>query len=167
MSSKKRVKIVLFYGQLKEYKMTLHLPDHFVEKSCSFRNVSVLDAAVYEQFYGHIKKSYRGSRKKGPIRIERIFMLMKWHKRAEWCKRSTEADSILPRMIHNRVSRRIGVSSALVQPSWIVCLDEIVACVDSGSREEEMNENVKLLFNVFWNHAVEVLVPVMKERLQD
>lgn len=31
----------------------------------------------------------------------------------------------------------------LVQPIWIVCLDEIVKCVVSREKKEKINENVK------------------------
>lgn len=44
-------------------------------------------------------------------------------------------------------------------------LDEIVSCVAMAGIEEEGNENVTTILNMFAQHAVEVLADMMKERL--
>lgn len=43
------------------YIISFHFPDHLLEDTRRFGDASVLDASVYEQYDGHIKKVYRRS----------------------------------------------------------------------------------------------------------
>lgn len=58
-------------------------------------------------------------------------------------------------------------ASEVVLPIPIVSLQEIVKGVASGLKEEESNENLRNLLNMFAKHGSRVLGDLSEERLQD
>lgn len=58
-------------------------------------------------------------------------------------------------------------SGVISEQIWSVCFDNIVRFVAGKEREEEKNENVKTVFNIFSKHGVELLVDLGKEILHN
>lgn len=55
----------------------------------------------------------------------------------------------------------------LIQPTLTVCLDEIVELVDRGEREEERNEDLKALLEMFPKRSFDKLTDLVEKRLQN
>lgn len=53
-------------------------------------------------------------------------------------------------------------SAGLVQPIWAVSMDEIVRCIAGARIEEERNEKLTTLLNIFSKHGVDVLADLLK-----
>lgn len=55
----------------------------------------------------------------------------------------------------------------LERPIWTACLDEIARCAVKVQKEEDKNEKVKTILNVFAKHDVKVLASLVEERQKD
>lgn len=61
----------------------------------------------------------------------------------------TEIRSSSPSVVRRRTSEIMEEAGGLMQPIRIMCLDDIVRCASIAEIEEEKNENVKTLQNIF------------------
>lgn len=96
-----------------------------------------------------------------------IFVSTARKQRGKQLKILTKVERFLQSAVHRTAFKCMKEGGRLVHLTWIACLDEIVRCVVCGKREEEVNENMDIILNMFSKNFFAVLVDLEKKRVWD
>lgn len=99
-------------------------------------------------------------------RMPHATTLKKQLQRNERCRICTEVGTSSKNMVHRKASKFKEERGGLVQSICSISLDEIAMFVADREKKEEMNKNVRPLNISFSKHDFEVLVYLVKSRLQ-